>query len=526
MRKVEVKQNFFDKVVNYFNPVRAQKRFYARARMMIAGGYVGGSKSRRSMSEWVTTSGDADSDIFPDLETIRDRSRDLSRNAPIAVGAINTKVTNVIGTGLKLQSRIDSKFIGLTDDQATEWESNTEREFKLWAETKECDIERTLTYYEIQELVYRSVLVSGDVFVLLPMIKRASVPYSTKIQLVEADRVSNPNNNSDTDTFSGGIERDQHGAPIKYHIIKGHPGNKVSKNMEWQAIDAFGKKTGRRNVLHLYQKLRPGQTRGIPDLAPVIEMLKQLSQYVETEMMASVVSAMFTVFVKTENDLGLQSMEPTAETGAKSSDKDFKLSSGAILDLAPGESIESANPGRPNISFDPFILAILRQVGVALELPFEILIKHFTASYSAARAATLEASRFYTGRRRWITSNFCMPTYEAWLTEAVSIGRINAPGFLNDAAIRAAYLSADWIGPPRGQIDPVKENKADEISEDRGWKTAAQNTAERGNDFETNHRQRVKESKMKKEITVINEPTIEDEQPEEDNDKADQNETT
>ena len=93
-------------------------------------------------------------------------------------------------------------------------------------------------------------------------------------------------------------------------------------------------------------------------------------------------------------------------------------------------------------------------------LPFEVLVKHFTASYSAARAALLEAWRFYKSRREWLASMFCQPIYEAWLEEAVALGRIDAPGFFDDPIVRAAYCGAVWVGDAPGQIDPLKEINA------------------------------------------------------------------
>jgi capsid protein len=138
--------------------------------------------------------------------------------------------------------------------------------------------------------------------------------------------------------------------------------------------------------------------------------------------MAAVIASMFTVFVKSELGEGLQPVQPTSETGSLPSDQDYKLASGAILDLVPGESIEIANPMRPNNAFDPFVLALCRQIGVALELPYEIFIKHFTASYSAARAAMLEAWRFFRVRRDWLAYAFCQPAYDAVIAEAVPKG--------------------------------------------------------------------------------------------------------
>ena len=494
-KKLEVKTTLVDRVVSYFNPVKGQQRFQARARMALAGSYIGASRSRRPTSQWLAGNGDADSDINPDLPTLRARSRDLMRNAPLACGALSTKVTSVVGPGLKLNSQIDNVFLGMSEDEATAWEMNTEREFRLWANSQECDAERTLTFGGIQSLSFLSTLENGDTFILLPHFTRKGSPYGLKLQLIEADRVSNPNYAVDSDTISGGVQKDKTGAPVAYYVLKGHPGNRYSKkNRDWTQIQAFGTKTGRRNVLHLYNKRRIGQTRGVPDLAPVIETLKQLDRYTEAEITAAVISGMFTVFVKTETGDGLSPMEPTGEVGGTTSDDDYKMGSGAILDLGPDETIESANPGRPNTAFDPFVMAVLRQVGAALELPFEILIKHFTASYSASRAALLEAWRYYMTRREWLADGLCRPVYEAWMTEAVAIGRIVAPGFLEDPAIRAAYLGSEWIGPGKGHIQPLQEAKASTERIGNGTSNISKESQERdGSDFDRNHKQRVKE---------------------------------
>jgi len=207
---------------------------------------------------------------------------------------------------------------------------------------------------------------------------------------------------------------------------------------------------------------------------------------------------MLTVFIKTEaGESNFDVSELGAETGATVSDKDIKLGNGAIIDLAKGEAIETVNPLRPNTAFDPFVQAILRQIGVALELPFEVLIKHFTASYSAARSSLLEAWKFFNGRRQWLAQNFCQQVYEVWLFEAIANGRIAAPGFFNNPLIKKAYSSAEWIGPAQGQIDPVKEVSAAEKRLQLTLTTQAQECAAIGNDWDSVISQTKKERKQK-----------------------------
>lgn len=492
-----------DRIIGYFSPEKAFNRLRYRARHAVAnaisGSYHGASKSRRALSEFNPRGGDADSDTLFDLPTLRDRSRDMIRNVPIAGGAINTNVTSVVGGGLKLQSRIDRQRLEMSEEEADAWEATTEQEFRLWADSKDCDVARTCNFPAQQALAFRSTLENGDVFALLPYIRRKGSPYGLKVQLIEADRISNKDNSRDTLTLAGGVEKDRYGAPIAYHIMDQHPGRLHGPiKRSWTVVSAFGIKTGRRKVLHLIPMLRVGQTRGVPYLSSVIEPLKQLGRYTDAELMAAVVSGLFTVFIKTESgDGNLALMEPTADVGGKSSDKDYKLGYGAMLGLKKDDEISTANPGRPNAGFDPFVQAILRQVGVELELPFEILIKHFTASYSAAQAALLEAWKYFITRRQWLALNFCQPVYETWMDEAVAIGRIHAPGYFADPALQQAYRGSQWIGPARGMIDPGKDAKAARERLDLRITTRSKLTAElTGDDYEQVHRQLVKEEKM------------------------------
>lgn len=460
-----VKGNLIDRAIAWVNPAAGLSRMRARVQMAVAGQWLGGSTQRTQTANWLPFAGSPDADMQVDRRNLLTRSRDLQRNNPLAKGAVNTNVTSVVGTGLVLRSRINAKSLGLADDAAQAWQRNTETEFKLWTDSPSaCDIERTLDFYGQQSLALRSALESGDVFATLPMVPRRGSIYDLKIQLIEADRVCNDGYGADTDLLYGGIRRGQFGEPVAYQIMKKHPGGIMSSlSNEWDEIPAFGAKTGRRNVVHLFDKLRPGQGRGVPYLSPVIETLKQLSDYTDGELRAALVASLFTVFVKSQSGFGLDpDASGLAQTAPAKTGDTLKLGSGAIIDLGENEDISTANPGRPNPAFDPFVLALLRQVGAALEIPLEVLIKHFTSSYSASRAALLEAWRFFKGRRTWMASMFCQPIYEAWMDEAVARGRVQAPGYFDDDAIRAAYLGSEWVGDSPGSIDPLKDAKAAE----------------------------------------------------------------
>lgn len=488
--------NTLDKIIRWADPVRGEQRMKARMHMALAGGYTGGKTDRRPTKNWTAGSNTADLDILPDLDVLRSRSRDLCRNEPLALGAVNTNVTNVVGTGLELASRLDYETLGWTRDQASAWQKNVERRFRLWANSKNCDITRTQNFYELQNLAYRSATESGDCFVLMPMERVQGFPFETRLQLVEADRVSNPGWKPDTTTMVAGVEMNANGAPIAYHISREHPGASGVKvgDMKWGRIAAFGDTSGRRNVLHLFDRIRPGQTRGVPYLAPVIEHLKLLGRFTDAELQATVVSAMFSVFVTSETGSGMEGLIGGTNPTGPNAERALKLEPGLVAELNPGDKIETAQPGRPNGAFDPFVQAILRQIGVALNIPFELLIKHFTASYSASRAAMLMAWQFFKLRREWLASNFCQPVFETWLDEQVASGAIVAPGYFEDPIIRAAYLSAEWIGDAPAEIDAEKAVKAAEGRLRLGLTTLAEETiALTGRSWEENLAQRAQE---------------------------------
>lgn len=507
-RSISVRETILDRALSRVSPTIAARRLRSRLALAIAGQWYGGSTTRRSMTAWNPLTGSADADILFDLAKLRARSRDLERNNSIAAGAINTTVTNVVGTGLRLHSAIDRDILKLTDEAADAWEATVQAEWRLFFESRELDAARTLSGQEMADMVMRQTLLNGDVFVNLPRFSRPGSPYTLKLQLIEADRVCNKSWETDTDELAGGIRRDSTGAPIEYHVLRQHPGTirTDKRSYQWDIFPAFGAKTGLPAMLHCFRPTRPGQSRGVPYLAPIMEPLKQLGRYTEAELDAAVIASMFTVFIETESGGNFLDITNTmGETGATGTDTDLKLAPGAILGLARGEKISIADPKRPNTAFDPFVLALMRQIGVALELPFEVLVKHFQSSYSAARAALLDAWKFFSARRVWLARAFYQSVYEVWMYEAVASGRISAPGYFTNPLIRMAYHQAEWIGPSPGQINPTDEVSAAEKRLTLGLSTRSEETAAlTGGDFERNARQIKKEQAILKEIGLTN----------------------
>ncbi len=504
-----LQQNLLDKAIAYFSPSRAMARMSSRAQLALAGGYTGARIDRAALNRWMPGAGSPSTDIIRDLPMLRARSRDQMRNAPVALGALNTATSHVVGTGLSYTPAIPADFLGLTEQQAEAWQTDTKRRFEMWAGSVDCDVARQLNFYGIQELAFRSMLESGDTLVLTPRIPRAGGAARLALQIIEADRICNPDRKPDTDNLIEGVEvSPETGEAIAFHVARKHPGDYRGSN-HWDRVEARGTTTGRRNVLHLFKPLRPGQVRGVPWIAPILEPLKQLSRYTDAELNAAVISGLFSVFVKMDPDAFTEMFDDDAKEAIvdKASSWSGEMESGKAINLLPGESIESSNPGRPNAQFDPFWTAIVRQIGMALEMPFEVLTMHFQSSYSAARAAMLMAWKAFRSRRDFMSNYFCQPVFELWLTDEVAEGRIRAPGFFASDVIRAAWCSAVWTGDGPGSIDPVKEVLAAEKRIALNISTKqAESILHDGVDWAQKHRQRVKEINAEKEAGIYAPP--------------------
>ncbi len=489
--------NFIDKTIGYFSPSKAAKRERDRMRLSAMRGFTGASKTKKSLSTWKTFRSDPGDILSFDSGSLIDRSYDLDRNNPMASGAISTLSENIVGTGLKVQSQIDYKYLGMSEQGARDWQSEAERIFKLWACDKSADSKKEQNFYQMQNTAFISTLLTGDAFAQRQYIRNNEF-LGTSWRLVDSQRVSNPNYIADSRSLMNGIERDSSGAPRWYHVSNTHPYDN-KQVVEWRKYSPDGVDGYTKNLIHAFRKRAITENRGRPVLAPVMEAFKQLGRYMDAELSAAVVSSLFTVFVKSvDGGTEIESYEGDSPASSPSN-TDYSMGSGAVVGLGENEDVSFADPARPNSGFDPFVLAVLRQIGVAIGLPYEMIIKHFTASYSASRAALNEAQRSFKERRVWFASSFCQPIYESVIIESIAKGYLMAPGFFDDYQTRKSYLNTMWAGDAWGSLDPVKDVSAAEKRLTLGLTTRTQETLEMtGGDYEKNSVQRQKEFEIEK----------------------------
>ncbi len=487
--------NRVDDVVGVFSPLAAARRRYFRyiAKNML--GAYQGAEGGRLRGSWVASSGSADQDLLRDLPKLRERSRDLVRNDGIASGAIDVIVTNIIGSGISPQSRLDRETLEIDETYAEQLQKQIEKIWKRWAPY--ADAGQRMNFSEIEELSERTRFTNGESIIIplrLPL-SGTRRPYSFALQSVESDRMATPSDKSSDKSIRAGVEVGEYGEPKSYYIRKNHPGDfyysrsggYTSENfIHYQALTPEGDP----NVFHLYHIKRPGQTRGEPFFAPVLNLFHDRASYMEAEVVANRVAACFAVFIKKQmsGDLSLARSERNPE-----GKRVEELSPGLFEYLEPGEDIASFNPNRPGGTFGMFMERILRDISSGLNIPYEILSKDFSKSnYSNTRAALLEARRFFMMQQRFVADKLCQPALIALLEEAYLRGELPILDFYQN---RAAYVQTRWIAPGWAWVDPENEVTAARDSINNNLSTLADETASQGLDWEETLEQRARELK-------------------------------
>lgn len=467
------KLNWLDRLIVYAAPMWGGRRVAARRGLELATQYRGAEQSRLR-ADWILGATTV-TPSFWELESLRNRSRDLNCNDPVASGATETMAVNIVGQGLRLQSRLRGEALGVSPEQAQEWQRQAEAVWHSWGPM--ADAGNRLTWDELQFVALRKIVEDGEIIALPVMAGESWRPLKRALELLEADRLGSPTR-SDQGFVTQGVELGSRGEPVAYWLTTyDATTGKAGQAKRVAARDS----RGRPRVLHVYRTNRPGQSRGIPFFAPVLTYFKDLADYLEAEVVAARVAACLAVFI-TKGDayqaMGAMSGSTENSTGARLQD----LEPGLISYLQPGENISVVEQKRGGETFNSFVEGVLRIIGMSLGLPYELLVKDFSkTNYSSARAALLEGRRQFSNWRSWFAAKFCQPVYDLVLEEAFLRGQFQVKDFYGQ---RAEYTRAQWLGGGWGWVDPVKEVQSSKMAVDFGLSTLAEEAASQGRDWE------------------------------------------
>jgi len=421
-----------------------------------------------------------------DYETLRARSKQLFTENLYARGLIRRLITNEINKGLALEATPDADILGITREDLAVWSEGTERRFNIWGKSQiMCDYKAMATFGAIQRQARMMAIVSGDVLVIL----RQGITQLPTVDLIDAGHVSNPSNDADHraikargNTVEYGVELDSSGNHVAYYVLQ--------DDDTYKRVPSHGTKTGRKQAWLLYgtEKLLD-DVRGQSLLALVIQSLKEVDRYRDSEQRAAVINSMIAMYVaKTEDKMGTLPLtagatrRDTIETqddsqGRKEVEFSSQMPGMMLQELQTGEIPTSYDTKRPNVNFGVFEASIINAIAWANEIPPEVLTLAFANNYSASRGAVNEFKMYLDRIRSGFGEEFCSPIYQDFLLSDVLQGGTKADGLLSAWRDPAqwdklgAWNLADWAGAIKPSVDMLKEAKAYQLLAAEGWIT-------------------------------------------------------
>ena len=435
--------------------------------------------------------------------TLTDRAEDLVANDPHAVSCIESMTVNVVGTGLLPQSKPVRARLGIKETAAAQFAENAEWIWKKWA--RQADAAGVMHFSDILYVNLYSMLMRGEYLVLPVMRKSAPLPGETAVRLalrtLHPSRLSTPSGLTGDPTVRDGIRVDTDGRPRTYYIANPADGRILTHGLGISDYMAVPAKAGHRpGVFHGFFNKHTEQVRGVSILAPAMKFFRDLGDYLDFEVVGNIIASSLSVFIEKDNAYDYtRAVFDSADDTDSSAPRIQEVVPGSVMYGKAGEKPHMLSANRPGPTFEAFVRTILRAMGAAVGLPYEVVAKDFSnTNYSSARAALLEAWRVYMVyrsfiERRFATPIWCMVLEEAWLRDELVLP---AGGPKDFYSAMAEYCEVSWIGPARGHVDPVKEMDANIKGLENNIFTLADLAAEHGKDWEAQVAQRVREKQV------------------------------
>lgn len=431
--------NLFDQIIESISPERALQRQLARAQIARLGALEGkrsgyeGAKTGGRMS-WTAGNGSANLEISTYLAKLRARSRDMVRNNPYASRAISSLAGNAIGTGFMLK---------LPKAVAPYW--------KAW--TEYADADGQLDYYGLQALIARTVFESGECLVRLRQrLPQDGFEIPLQLQVLEPDYLdaTKQGDISGGGWIWAGIEFNAIGQRVAYWLYPEHPGEVAS----FRRKSFVSNRVPAEYVQHIYEKLRPGQARGVPRLAASMLRMRDLDDYEEAELVRKGYEACFMAIVIGKDGsrtLGQSAVDP--QTGKRVE----TITSGMIAYMDDAQDVRFGQPS-PMGGYGEYTTSHLHAVAAGAGVTYEQMTGDLSGvNFSSMRAGMIEYRRVIEVWQ-WLTF---IPmhgnrTIRAWEQAARIAGKIRGK----------APLEIAWTPPKWDWVDPVKEVAAtrDEIA--------------------------------------------------------------
>ena len=498
----------------------------------MGGAYDAAQRNERMLALWSPPLQSADLDIVPEKAELDARTRDTLRNDAYVRGGATIHQDNIVGSLYALNAKPMTKILGKGFDDAWEekFQEEVETRFTLYAESPDCwiDASRKNTFTDLVRLAVGVHTAGGEALSTAEWLRSGGRPFSTAIKFVDTDRLCNPPTKFNDPRTVGGIQKDKFGAPIQYHIRTRHPSDyHLMRQPEWRAIPAR-KPWGRIQVIHIFEQMRPDQTRGVAMMVSALKEMRITKQFRDIVLQNAVVNATFAAAI--ESDLpsadAFASLGGTDNPGAglgqyakqylkdiadySGNARNLQLDGVKIPHLYPGTKLNLMPAGKGGPLGENFEQSLLRYIAASLGVSYEQLSRDYSSTnYSSARAAMAETWKRMGVVKQNVADRFATHVYRLWLEEAINKGAIESmpqaaktDGWLYEQQRLDALSSCDWIGASKGQIDELKETQAAVLRMKNGLSTLEDESARLGKDWRRTLRQKKREQSMADDLGV------------------------
>ena len=429
-----------------------------------------GAKRDRTNRDWRAPNVSADIAAIGDGETLRARARQLCRDDDYAASIIRAFKRNVVGTGI-------------TPSWSTDSDEFNRDALKLWRrwsrDARYVDRERRRNFVQIQKWAIGEMVEVGEALIVIAFddMPRSNVP-GLVLQCIEAEQLDNTIQHHEGNEVRGGVEVDEFGAAVAYHVYNRHPNDIATRTNRWRRDDiripgtfddrdigdkqrvsivgAHSVRIPADRILHIYDPERARQTRGVTRFASSMARLRDLGTYDMAQLLAAKAEACMGLVIKKQ--LGTEDFDTGLSRTTddnKDSDNHDELSLQPIMSvhLEPGEDVTGFTPTRPGGQYDPFVTKQLRAVAAGVGLSFEQVARDFTGgTYSSQRQGMLEDRREYEPMQQLIIDRLCQPIVERFIAWSV-LQAMLVPVEDTDAMTD----SVNWQGQGWEWIDPQKQ---------------------------------------------------------------------
>ena len=400
----------------------------------------------------------ADAANSPEIRaTLRQRSRyECVENNSILCGIGQTLANDVIGQGPTLQMQIPGR---------EALNEKIEQRFREWA--KQIGLARKLHTMRMARFV------DGECFAQFVTNRRLR-GVQLDLRLIEADQIASPLLSFDRNRIDG-LEYDEQGVVIRYHLLRDHPGAPWGASYETTPIPAD-------QMLHLFRRLRPGQHRGIPETTPALPLVALLRDYTLAVLHSARSAAKFTAVLETQAGAtaGDEAYDPDVEP-FDIVDIDYDM----ITSIPFGWKLNQFKAEQPTTTFKEFRDCLIGEIARCVHMPFNIATANSSSyNFASGRLDNLTYDGANAIERELEWGPECMDRIlQHWLDEALLIdGYLGDIGPLGDLSSNS--LPHTWIWTSRPNSDRLNEAQGQAGQLKNGTTTRVREYAAAGRDLD------------------------------------------